>query len=190
MDYLIYRLSDPVLREQPGVLDAEEERTAAQRGERFRVIRSLLKQELSKRCGTGAAEIHLSYGTHGKPSFRHQEFNISHSGDCLCMAFHHTPIGVDVEQVRPRSMSRLAPRFMAPEQLAAFQERGCNTEEFFCCWCAAEALVKQAGDTIWNVRKYPFLYERGKIIPLFEQAPQVQLFTPLPGYCGAIAYHP
>ena len=190
MDYQVYRLSEPSLRELPCILDAEEELLAARRGEQFRFIRSLLKRELAGRCGMVAADIHLDYGPHGKPCFRQAEFNLSHSGDCLCMAFHHTPIGVDVEQIRRRPMSRLAPRFMAPEQLEAFLSRGSNTEEFFFCWCAAEALVKQAGDTIWNVQEYPFRYECGEIIPLFGNAPQVQLFSPLPGYCGAVAYHP
>ncbi len=190
MDYLVYSMTGIMNGRIPSVLDSHEEEEARQRGEKFRRIRSLLKHELSRRCGIPATEIHFSYGAHGKPSFPQCEFNISHSGDCLCMAFHHTPIGIDVEKIRPRAMNRLAPRFMAAEQLAAFRERGCPVDEFFACWCAAEALVKQAGDTIWNAAAYPFIYSEGNIVPLFGQAPEVRLFTPMPGYCGAIAYRP
>lgn len=190
MDYLVYSMTGIMNGIIPSVLDFREEEEARQRGEQFRRIRSLLKCELSRRCGLPATEIHFSYGAHGKPSIPQCEFNISHSGDCLCMAFHHTPIGIDVEKIRPRAMDRLAPRFMAEEQLAAFRERGCPADEFFACWCATEALVKQAGDTIWNAAAYPFIYREGSIVPLFSQAPEVRLFTPMPGYCGAIAYRP
>lgn len=188
MDYLVYSMSEIMNGTIPSVLDSREEEEARHRGEKFRRIRSLLKCELARRCGIPATEIHLSYGAHGKPSVPRCEFNISHSEDCLCMAFHHTPIGIDVERIRPRPTDRLAARFMAEEQLTAFRERGCPEDEFYACWCAAEALVKQAGDTIWNAASYPFLYKEGCIVPLFEHAPEVRLISPMPGYCGAIAY--
>ncbi len=190
MDCLVYSMTEIMNGSIPSVLDFREEEEARLRGEKFRRIRSLLKSELSRRCGIPASEIHFTYGIHGKPTIPQYEFNISHSGDCLCMAFHHAPIGIDVEKIRPRAIERLAPRFMAEEQLAAFRERGCPVAEFFACWCAVEALVKQAGDTIWNAAAYPFIYSEGSIVPLFEQAPEVCLFTPMPGYCGAIAYRP
>lgn len=188
MDYLVYSVSELMKADIPSTLDSREENEASQRGDAFRRIRSLLKRELSRRCGLPASEIHFSYGAHGKPSFPQLEFNISHSDDCLCMAFHHAPIGIDVEKIRPRAMERLAPRFMAAEQLRAFRERGSMPEEFFACWCAAEALVKQAGDTIWNAAAYPFIYNEGCIIPQFSPAPYIHLFSPMQGYCGAIAY--
>ena len=143
MDYLVYSVSELMKADIPSTLDSREENEASQRGDAFRRIRSLLKRELSRRCGLPTSEIHFSYGAHGKPSVPQLEFNISHSDDCLCMAFHHAPIGIDVEKIRPRAMERLAPRFMAAEQLRAFRERGSKTEEFFACWCAAEALVKR-----------------------------------------------
>ena len=115
-------------------------------------------------------------------------FNISHSGDYLCIAFHHQAIGVDIERIRQRSFARLAPRFMAPEQLHGFRERGCPESEFFTCWCTAEALIKHAGSTIWQAHDFPFLFDRGQIIPLYENAPRVHLFSPAPGYSGAVAF--
>ncbi len=188
MDYLVYRLSELADIPLPDVLDKQEEAAAARRGKTFRIIRTLLKTELSRRCSVAARDISFTYGAHGKPHFGPQCFNISHSGDCLCLAFHHAEIGVDVEKIRPRPSVTLAKRFMAEQQLDSFLRRNCPEDEFFFCWCAAEALVKHAGDTIWNARAYPFLYESGNIRPLFPHAPQVQLFRPMPGYCGAVAY--
>lgn len=189
MDLLIYNLQDASLPQgDPSLLTPHEIEQAQRRGESYLTIRSLLKRELARRTGIAAPDIAFTYTEHGKPIFAPQPFNISHSRHCLCLAFHHTPIGVDVEYIRPRNVERLAPHFMAEEQLQRFLANNCPQDDFFACWCAAEAFVKHAGDTIWNAKQYPFLYEQGHITPLFPHAPSLELFTPLPGFCGAVAY--
>ncbi len=189
MDYLIYNLAEifsSVVRSD--LLPPDEQAMADRRGPRFSLIRTLLRQELARRTGMSAYDINFAYGEHGKPECAAQPFNISHSGDCLCLAFHHRAIGVDVEQVRERNYRSLAARFMVQEQYDAFCTRGCRQDEFFACWCTAEALVKHAGDTMWNARNYPFIYSHGRIRCSFDNSPEVQLFTPMPGYCGAVAF--
>lgn len=133
----------------------------------------------------------FTYSKLGKPQLADSElhFNQSHSGDYLCLAVHNAPIGVDIQQIRPTSATkRLAERLMHPQQLQAWQTRGSTPGEFFACWCAAEALVKHAAASIWHAQNYPFLWQGGHIRPLFDHAPEVRLFTPAPGYCGAVAY--
>ena len=189
MDYLIYSISslnDTVV--DTSVLSAAELQEARRRGGSYALVRALLRHEIARRRGIAPADACFSYGPHGKPECDIQHFNISHSGDCLCLAFHDKPIGVDIEQIRPRRFEALAGRFMCDEQLAAFKSRDCPQDEFFACWCAAEALVKHAGDTMWNARNYPFIYRHGRISCLFEPAPVVELFSPETGYCGALAY--
>lgn len=190
MDFLIYSIPDLNAAEiDSSVLSADEREESLKRGRSYTIIRTLLRHEIGRRNGVSAADISFTYGPHGKPECAVLHFNISHSGDCLCLAFHNKPIGVDVERIRPRRFESLAVRFMCAEQLAAFTSRACPQEEFFACWCAAEALVKHAGDTMWNAKNYPFTYRHGRIVCLFEQAPVVELFTPQPGYCGAVAYN-
>ncbi len=191
MDYLVYNLADlPADTAELPLLPPDEQLQATQRGGHYAAIRSLLRRELERRSGIPAQEIVFSYTQHGKPEFPPQPFNLSHSGDCLCLAFHHQAIGVDVEQKRPRrNLAALATRMMCPEQSEAFCSRDCPLEEFYACWCAAEAIVKLAGDTMWNARSYPFLYNNGRIRCLFDPAPSVTLFTPMPGYMGAVAFH-
>jgi phosphopantetheine--protein transferase-like protein len=105
------------------------------------------------------------------------------------MAFHHEPIGVDVQQLRPAAVTqRLAERIMCADQLNNWCERGQSVDEFFACWCAAEAIVKHTGDTMWHALQYPFRFVHGRIVCDFPNAPEVQLFQPMPGYCGAVAY--
>ena len=90
-----------------------------------------------------------------------------------------------------RLMHAVAARIMAPRQLQAFRARGCPLQEFYACWCAAEALAKRAGGTIWGAAgEHPFLYGESGISPLFSLAPRVELFSPAPGYLGAVAFEP
>lgn len=188
MDYLVYSLAS--LPADAALLPPEEQELARKRGNTYVAIRGVLRQELSRRCGEPPAAIHFEYTPHGKPICATQPFNLSHSGDCLCLAFHHRDIGVDVERIRPRNFAALAARFMCDAQLEAFLTRNSPQDEFYACWCAAEALVKHAGDTMWNARAYPFLYQNGHICCQFSPAPTVTLFTPMPGYQGAVAYFP
>lgn len=191
MDYLVYSLAElSDCTHDASLLPPDEQIIAAQRGGQYARIRSLLRRELQRRTGIPAQEIPICYNQNGKPECKAQPFNLSHSADCLCMAFHHSCIGVDVERIRPRRFEPLAARFMCREQLSGFLSRNCPQDEFYACWCAAEALVKQAGDTLWKARRYPFIYHAGRIKCLFDNAPAVILFTPLSGYQGAVAYHP
>lgn len=186
MDYLVYNMAtlSPSLADM-SLLPPDEQA----RGERYTLIRTLLRQELARRCALPPQDILFSYNTNGKPDFAPQPFNMSHSGDCLCLAFHHKAIGVDVERICPsRPLRRLAPRFMCDRQLRQFEADGCPADAFYACWCTAEALVKHAGDTMWHAQQYPFLYNGGRIECLFPHAPAIRLFTPMPGYCGAVAF--
>ncbi len=193
MDYLIHNLTDTHLSALADAsLLSEKERAVAQKcGERYVLTRSLLRRELARRLNREPQDIRFRYSEQGKPACEGIHFNISHSGDCFAMAFDACPIGIDVERIRPRTrMEALARRIMSPEQLAAYCERGCPIDEFYACWCTAEALVKQAAGSIWQAKDAPFLYEHGHIRLLDESAParKVQLFTPMPGYQGAVAY--
>lgn len=191
MDYLCYPLTaSPSGFSDMSLLDEEEKKAYSRRGSAYLRERSLLKQELARRTRRDARSIRLSISANGKPFLPGgPHFNISHSGEWLCFAFHHLPVGVDIQKAQCRlPIDRLARRIMCPAQYRAFSERGSQSDEFFACWCTAEALVKQAGATIWQVQDFPFLYEAGHIIPQYPSAPQVRLFSPADGYFGAVAY--
>lgn len=188
MDYLLFKL-DELPAGNPDLLDAAERAAYAARGDSYLRVRSQLKRELSRRTGTPPRELRLTYSPAGKPLCEAQPFNISHSGELLCMAFHGSDIGVDIQRHREVAHLRgVAERILSEEQMAALELFGFPTQEFFDCWCAAEALVKWAGDSIFNARRYPFIYDSGHIRPLFEGAPRVLLFSPRSGYSGAVAY--
>ncbi len=193
MDYLIYNLADSYLSEHAdtSLLSEAERATAATRGERYILTRCLLRRELARRLGCTPQELRFRVGEHGKPECEGCpiHFNISHSGDCFAMAFDAAPVGIDVECIRPHArMKALAARIMCPEQLSAFHERGCPAEEFHACWCTAEALVKQSGSTIWRAKDTAFVFEHDRIRLPAASGLSVRLFTPLPGYAGAVVF--
>lgn len=193
MHYQIYSLDALPAADaaDAALLDTVEKEAYARRGACYLAERMLLRRELSRLSGVPVQDVHFTYNANGKPEFAPQPFSLTHSGNCLCLAFHHRAVGVDVERVRPRNFARLAPHFMAEQQALAFVERGCPMDEFYACWCAAEALVKCAGGSIWQARKsYPFRYENASIAPQFTPAPTVELFSPAPGYAGAVAFLP
>ncbi|MBR5894314.1 MAG: 4'-phosphopantetheinyl transferase superfamily protein [Akkermansia sp.] len=191
MDYLCYNLSAiAASADDIRLLDAGEQEAYKRRGATFLKVRSLLKRELARRLNCAPETIRLEHSPHGKPYLPGNpvHFNLSHSGDLLCIAFDRSPVGIDIQQLRPRSATpALARRIMCPQQFDEWIQRGKSIDDFFVCWCAAESLVKQAATTIWQALDYPFLYRNGHIVPLFEQAPQTRLFTPSDGYFGAVS---
>ena len=191
MHYLVYSMDNLPAADaaDAALLDEYERVQYARRGARYLAERMLLRRELSRLSGVPVQDIRLTYNENGKPEFAPQPFSLAHSGDCLCLAFHHSPVGVDVERMRPRNFAQIAPRFMAPRQLEEFLARGCPMEEFYACWCAAEAMVKLAGDSIWHAaERFPLSYRSGCVSPLFEPKPAVELFSPMPGYMGAATF--
>ncbi len=159
----------------------------ARRGDSFLSERSILRHELSIRTGIPPAAVHLDYSPLGKPICREQPFNLSHSGDLLCIAFHHSEVGVDIELMRPRRyMAAIARRVMCPEQFHAWMSRDCPMEEFYACWCAAEALAKWRGSGIFRAKDMPFLFTPTGIQPCFADAPTIRIFTPAPHYTAAV----
>ena len=192
MHYLVYERDaiPAAAAADAALLDERERAEHARRGAPYLAERMLLRRELSRLSGVPVQDVRFTYSANGKPEFAPQPFNLSHSGNCLCLAFHHRAVGVDVERVRPRRlMHAIAARIMDPRQLQAFRARGCPLQEFYACWCAAEALAKRAGGAIWQARKdFPFRYGNDGITPLFTPAPSVELFTPAPGYMGAVAF--
>lgn len=91
---------------------------------------------------------------HGKPGLAvtwpgQIQFSISHAGDRVVVAFASTtPLGVDVEQVRPEiSVDMLTPQVLTPVEAEALGELGDEdrTVGFFVYWTRKEAVAKATG---------------------------------------------
>lgn len=83
----------------------------------------------------------------GKPFFLQKpdlHFNLSHSGGLALCGVGRVPLGVDVEQVRPRRAG-LARYVLSEEEFAWFQSRGGDWGSLYTLWTLKEARVKCLG---------------------------------------------
>jgi 4'-phosphopantetheinyl transferase len=112
---------------------------------RFKAGRTLLRQLLAAYLGTDPASIPIEIDRFGKPFIDENpiHFNISHSDEIFLLGFSRSPVGVDVERIRPVEQE-LAGYFTAAERsaLAASNDREAL---FFDYWTRKEAVLKALG---------------------------------------------
>lgn len=88
----------------------------------------------------------------GKPWFPDcpdLHFSVSHSGPLSLCALADTPVGADVELVRPRSKG--LPRYaLSQREYAWYEARGGHWEDFYTLWTMKEARVKCTGEGIFH----------------------------------------
>lgn len=89
----------------------------------------------------------------GKPWFpEHPDlhFSVSHSGGLSLCALGDTPVGADLELVRPRSPG--LPRYaLSDREYEWYESRGSRWEDFYTLWTMKEARVKCTGEGIFHV---------------------------------------
>jgi 4'-phosphopantetheinyl transferase len=116
------------------------------------VARAAMRHFLGRYLGTDAATLIIDEEEFGKPVLRGREieFNASHSGDLVALAFaRETPVGVDVERRRQvRDALALARRYFSAEELAIVERAADPGDAFFSIWTAKEAIVKASGKGI------------------------------------------
>jgi 4'-phosphopantetheinyl transferase len=113
------------------------------------VARATLRRLLGTYLHREPLALELVYGEQGKPllASREIEFNVTHSGPFIALAFaRESPVGIDVEVDR-RSTDRLAvaERFFAPEEVAVVQNASDTAAAFYRTWTAKEAVIKAVG---------------------------------------------
>ncbi len=192
MTYSFYKLTD-ILWDSSSLhlLDTHEQQRYAQSGLSFLRTRLTLKKALADHLHLPLTDIRLCYHAQGKPYLPAQpqlHFNISHSADMLAIAIDAHPIGIDIEHMRPRRLAALARRIMNEQAYESFIAGGERLEDYYAHWCVCEALVKQSGSSIWNVRDYPFTLQGGCVLlPPSHHHLHVELLRPAPHMMGAIA---
>lgn len=78
------------------------------------------------------------------PQFPGLHFNLSHSGRLTLCALSHRPVGVDIEQIRPRGAS--LPRYaLTAAEYADWEAAGGGWPAFYALWTRREAWCKYTG---------------------------------------------
>jgi 4'-phosphopantetheinyl transferase len=158
-----------------------------------RVLRATTREVLGARLGVAPAALevsrrcgHCGHPTHGKPTLPGApdvSFSVSHSGTIgvLAVAGEGVHVGVDIEQIRPRTnLASLAARTLGPEALVAWRAapEAEQLTRFLHAWTAKEAYLKAVGTGI-TVR----LSE----VPEQPVGWSVEPFSVADGYVGALA---
>jgi len=98
-------------------------------------------------------QIDYVYDIYGKPDFADASwhFNLSHSGEYVCLVTDNNPVGVDIQQMRPLKNYHLAERFFSEKELAKMEScinEGEKVECFYDIWVKKESYAKLTGEGI------------------------------------------
>jgi len=144
------------------VLSAREQEKAA----RFRrdadrdssiAARGALRILLSGYTGIPVAEVEFHYSGNGKPHLvfdgEEVDFNVSHSGDWVVLAFgRDRNIGVDVEKIKwEMDVLAIASRYFSSDEVALIESAEDKHTMFFQLWARKEAYVKAHGAGLFQV---------------------------------------
>lgn len=149
------RLSETDPLDWAAVLDAEEEARASRYcvpddRDRFRLGRGLLRTMLGFALGLAPGSFVFRTDRHGKPILPKPTglaFNVSHSGDLVCVALGEAAsIGVDVER-RRSDIDPMALGFhvLTENELRSLEAADDRHAAFFDFWVLKEALLKGIG---------------------------------------------
>jgi 4'-phosphopantetheinyl transferase len=172
----------------------------------FVAARGILRTLIGRYLACSPDVVRFTYGKYGKPALLHPsttetfQFNVTHTQGTALFAFcWGSPVGVDVEQLRPLSDThQIAARYFSNDENKHFNTLPAaqTNEGFFNCWTRKEAFIKAVGDGLsyplnqFDVTLRPgdaarFVHIRGSK----TEASRWSLYalTPRPGYVGAVA---
>jgi 4'-phosphopantetheinyl transferase len=130
---------------------------------------------------------------HGKPVLlnREIEFNASHSGDLVALAFANgTPVGIDVERRRKlHDCLALSRRYFSAEEDDIVRSAADADDAFFAIWTAKEAIVKASGKGIRadDLHTFTVPFSDQRLRPVIGGWSVAAVDPPLDGYYGAVA---
>lgn len=128
-------------------LPEEKERLKKLRKEDFlrsAAAHAALRLACSRRLCVPVSALKFSRNAYGKPflpDFEGIYFNLSHSGEYAACAVGEMPVGVDVEQIRPRRAVALAKKLFPEEELPKEDP----LKAFFRLWTRRESAGKMRG---------------------------------------------
>ncbi len=116
--------------------------------QRFIIARGMLKFIASQYLGIPAAMVKIEVGNNKKPFIdailsNRLEYNISHSGNWILLAFSLDSIGVDVEQILPSfEFEPLLPGCFSLSEQEKIQSAPDARSKFYLFWTRKESYVK------------------------------------------------
>lgn len=149
----------PSLQKTLSVAECEKAARFLRESDRLSSVaaRGALRALLAGYTGIPAAEIAFCYTENGKPHVTGSEveFNVSHSGDWVVLAFgRDRSIGIDIEQIkREMDVKAIAARYFSAQEMDWMEKADDPHAVFFQLWARKEAYVKACGSTLFTELK-------------------------------------
>jgi 4'-phosphopantetheinyl transferase len=117
--------------------------------ERTLIAEVLIRAIICRKLHLPNKHIVFDMNSYGKPFLQHHNdfhFNLSHAGEWVVCAVGNKPVGIDVEYIRPVSLT-LAKRFFSDEEYQAIMEKEVSRQLpfFFELWTLKESYIKALG---------------------------------------------
>ncbi|MFC1852390.1 4'-phosphopantetheinyl transferase family protein [candidate division CSSED10-310 bacterium] len=109
----------------------------------------LIRHVIINNLGLYNDQLIFSTNSYGKPFLKDNEgffFNLSHSGDWVVGVTDTTPVGIDLERIKPIDLA-IAERFFSPEETADLMSKPEHDlfSYFFTLWTLKESYIKKLG---------------------------------------------
>lgn len=178
--------SEPLYLKPDGIVSERLQRKARARAMAQGLLKMLLQQH-----GLSPEFIEQIERTpSGRPFIRalpQLDFNISHSGDYVAIAFrlgtpHKNAVGLDIEQPKKaRNFSKLLAYYANEEEIADFSVNP-SACRFYLSWCLREAVLKAQGVGLVKLASVRFLPVSGQIVCPFCPRGVLYFMRDLPFY--------
>ncbi|HEX3579925.1 MAG TPA: 4'-phosphopantetheinyl transferase superfamily protein [Thermoanaerobaculia bacterium] len=157
------------------------------------VARAATRRLLARYLNADPLALTFDEEKFGKPFLRGREieFNASHSGDLVAVAFARgTAVGVDVERRRQMTDAlALARRYFSAEEVRIVERAGDVADAFFAIWTAKEAIVKASGKGIGfgDLDGFTVPFRDPQLRPVIDGWSVAAIDPARDGYYGAVA---
>jgi 4'-phosphopantetheinyl transferase len=157
------------------------------------VARAATRRLLGRYLDADPRELAIVEEEHGKPVLpnRQMEFNASHSGNLVALAFAtETAVGIDVEcRRRLHDVVALAQRYFSEEELTIVRSSSDPADAFFAIWTAKESIVKASGKGIatGDLHGFTVPFRQRQLLPVTDGWSVAAVDPPLDGYYAAVA---
>ncbi len=167
------------------------------------IARAILRELLAEYLEIDSKKIEFKYTEKGKPYLtlpKNIYFNISHSKDCIALAFSKTPIlGVDIEYTEhPIEVLSVASSFFSETENQILKNLPLEQHQkaFYTCWTRKEAFIKATGDGLsFPLKEFSVSFQKNTYPQLLETLWDInekkrwtlEAFIPFKNYIGAIA---
>jgi 4'-phosphopantetheinyl transferase len=180
--------NDPSKTIYPVILEVPESKLRLKGADKVRFLSEFARVALKRSAlRLGVVLPELKKKENGAPIPRGGiHWSLSHKSGCVAAVAAPTPVGIDIEKIRPVKEG-LAERIAAPDEWHLFPGEGLS--DFFRCWTAKEAVLKAAGVGIAGLSECRIVsaQRRERLSVVFESIFWTVRFHSFGGHLASVA---